>query len=796
MVDLAREAFITNNFCLAADIYERTIRENGPTAELYLGLADSLARGGMFAKAFQSYTNAYRFGKVTPEKLKHLVVGLIDTVKQDMINCGGNLLAKKNCMFTCGVCRGILDDPVTLPCGHSFCRKCLDKKSTNACESCSIIHYRLNISNLSSTVVLSNLVQKWFPKECMAARLKRKGNEYFSSQDYKNAVEMYSQALEISGTDHLLLSNRSHGYALMDRFEEALVDSQQVVQLCPDWPKGYLRKGCALYGLGRYEEAVVSFLQCLALDQNVSSAKEYLSKALDRILSAPPPDDPKAHTIQQQMNLSSLQQLIESNFSQPALLPNITHTLSNLACSVKDTMALAQSFSVEHKSQVFVSSSKENLQMAPLKQRGDSQKDAELQGDDLCEDENSDLKCRDISASHTHDDTENQTDAPEICSPKTRKRLRVPTSTTTTTPQGPVSPSHSSPEKVLKATDVNTGTTKTSPVTVTAKSQSSVTTSASSDGQKINPEQINIEDLECGLCYRLFYEPVTTPCGHTFCRQCLDRSLDHTVSCPMCKGNLAEYLAERRQAVTDAVQCIIQTYFREAYRERCKIHEEEMTELTRMGSSQQADIPIFVCIPAFPTIPCPLHVFEPRYRLMIRQCMESGTRQFGMCMSIGDSSEHFGDYGCMLEVRDVQYFPDGRSVVDTVGGRRFKVLSRGKRDGYNTAKVEFISDKPMDANELNEVNLLQTEIHAMVTNWLSRLPTMHRARITQHFGELPEIETHTAPSQNGPKWAWWAVAVLPIDPRVQMVLLAMSSLQERLIALKKVLVYMNRRGPR
>lgn len=47
----------------------------------------------------------------------------------------------------------------------------------------------------------------------------------------------------------------------------------------------------------------------------------------------------------------------------------------------------------------------------------------------------------------------------------------------------------------------------------------------------------------------------------------------------------------------------------------------------------------------------------------------------------------------MLEIRDVQYFPDGRSVVDCMGGRRFRVRERGTRDGYNTAKVEFIADK-------------------------------------------------------------------------------------------------------
>ena len=64
-------------------------------------------------------------------------------------------------------------------------------------------------------------------------------------------------------------------------------------------------------------------------------------------------------------------------------------------------------------------------------------------------------------------------------------------------------------------------------------------------------------------------------------------------------------------------------------------------------------------------------------------------------------SDHFSDFGCMLEIRDVQYFPDGRSVVDCIGGRRFKVISRGTRDGYQTAKVEFIHDNPVvDAEDL------------------------------------------------------------------------------------------------
>lgn len=53
----------------------------------------------------------------------------------------------------------------------------------------------------------------------------------------------------------------------------------------------------------------------------------------------------------------------------------------------------------------------------------------------------------------------------------------------------------------------------------------------------------------------------------------------------------------------------------------------------------------------------------------------------------------FAEYGCILEIRNVQFFADGRSVVDSIGKRRFKVLHQGQRDGYNTADIEYIEDQ-------------------------------------------------------------------------------------------------------
>lgn len=52
----------------------------------------------------------------------------------------------------------------------------------------------------------------------------------------------------------------------------------------------------------------------------------------------------------------------------------------------------------------------------------------------------------------------------------------------------------------------------------------------------------NRDDLDCVLCFKLLFEPVTTPCGHTFCRQCLSTCLrmyshQHNSSnkCPICR---------------------------------------------------------------------------------------------------------------------------------------------------------------------------------------------------------------------------------------------------------------------
>merc|ERR1719341_2060262 len=203
------------------------------------------------------------------------------------------------------------------------------------------------------------------------------------------------------------------------------------------------------------------------------------------------------------------------------------------------------------------------------------------------------------------------------------------------------------------------------------------------------------------------------------------------------------------------------------FAERKKTFEDEMSDIA--GGSNMEDgrvtIPIFVCTMSFPNITCPLHVFEPRYRPMIRRAMEAGTREFGMCTNSADKP--FSDYGTMLEIRDIQYFPDGRSVVDTMGGRRFKVVDRSTKDGYATASVEFLHDVVPEGEELLDLQQLHDRTRALAVSWFNKASEEIKAGILSHYGAMPHLEQDYWSSPSGPAWTWWVLAILPLDSQAQ-----------------------------
>ena len=70
-----------------------------------------------------------------------------------------------------------------------------------------------------------------------AEELKTQGNQAFSSGDYPRAIELFSQAVAVDPTNHVLYSNRSAAYAATKDYEAALEDAEKVVSIKADWSK-------------------------------------------------------------------------------------------------------------------------------------------------------------------------------------------------------------------------------------------------------------------------------------------------------------------------------------------------------------------------------------------------------------------------------------------------------------------------------------------------------------------------------------------------------------------------------
>ncbi|KAF3007392.1 hypothetical protein E8E13_001573 [Curvularia kusanoi] len=228
------------------------------------------------------------------------------------------------------------------------------------------------------------------------------------------------------------------------------------------------------------------------------------------------------------------------------------------------------------------------------------------------------------------------------------------------------------------------------------------------------------------------------------------------------------------------------------------------------AGSEVLNTPLFICTLAMPAMPTFLHVFEPRYRLMMRRVLE-GNRQFGMVMYNRTSSSQsdlgpvpFLEYGTMLEIVNYELLRDGRSFVETRGIGRFKVRAHGMLDGYNVAHVERVEDVPLAeeatveqrettmAREFAESHFrahpqtqLPTDIAIETLSTQQLLDTCTafvremreasapwlRERIIQVYGEPPEDPA---------LFPYWFASVVPVLEEEKYVLLRTTRVRERL----------------
>lgn len=136
----------------------------------------------------------------------------------------------------------------------------------------------------------------------------------------------------------------------------------------------------------------------------------------------------------------------------------------------------------------------------------------------------------------------------------------------------------------------------------------------------------------------------------------------------------------------------------------------------------------------FPHTRLPLHVFEPRYRQMVQDVLESDQRFGIVLLRPGWESEYFGapevfECGTLGTIEQAVALEDGRYNIVVRGDARFKILDEVSRAPYRTARVIMQPEVEREAT----ASYAQRE-------WLADLSRQY-LRYLPEQSAVPEIET-------------------------------------------------------
>jgi Lon protease-like protein len=120
----------------------------------------------------------------------------------------------------------------------------------------------------------------------------------------------------------------------------------------------------------------------------------------------------------------------------------------------------------------------------------------------------------------------------------------------------------------------------------------------------------------------------------------------------------------------------------------------------------------------FPGATLPLHLFEPRYRQLLTDCL-AGDRRFGIIAlprGMAEPELPAGRVGCVAEITMHERLEDGRADIVVVGRERFALEALDDDDApYRVGRVTAYEDVRGDDDDAESLDRLATEVRALWT---------------------------------------------------------------------------------
>eukprot|EP01083_Nonionella_stella_P043878 118396_1 len=268
-------------------------------------------------------------------------------------------------------------------------------------------------------------------------------------------------------------------------------------------------------------------------------------------------------------------------------------------------------------------------------------------------------------------------------------------------------------------------------------------------------------ELECNICLNFYVEPITISCGHTFCRLCIFQFQSKCAKkCPLCK-RVCHIDASHHQQNIVLNNCIKTLISKEQYTKRLKALQLEKDKLSN-------NIPIFILnMVRYPGMLLHLHLFEPRYKHMMNRAISSGNMFAYLCKPMNtsngnDNRPYEGDTALLVDIKDCQFFPDGRCLMAGLCTTRILVEQTWVEDGtqglwyikYKDIKDDNIAND--NQNEMDDVLEQIKVIDAFVNDCHSGSPAVARA-IAQECGSKVELNAN---HDNMEAWSFYVTSLI------------------------------------
>lgn len=157
---------------------------------------------------------------------------MVERASGRIVTCRRKSVAPSPSLVACSLCRLLYHVPVTLKCGHTFCKSCVEES-----VSCKVCSMPIGCKKLSANVSLAAIVSQLYPEGTQHRSLIDEADKLVNIGSNTRAIAKYDECLKIDENSAVSYRKRSRVFSKTGNYAGSILDSDRAIaldRLCPE----------------------------------------------------------------------------------------------------------------------------------------------------------------------------------------------------------------------------------------------------------------------------------------------------------------------------------------------------------------------------------------------------------------------------------------------------------------------------------------------------------------------------------------------------------------------------------